>query len=105
MQNSFCQIVSVLGVDIFTHRKGQLGELLEEALALRMGEIQGQPINHCLYKHTHTWKYTKYNIYITCLTNIMPNSYKAMKIYVCIYVCTLHYDTPSFHNKIMWTKQ
>lgn len=53
MQNSFCQIVSVLGVDIFTHRKGQLGELLEEALALRKGEIQGQPINHCLYKHTH----------------------------------------------------
>lgn len=86
MQNS-CQIVSVLGVDIFTHRKGQLGELLEEALALRMGEIQGQPINHCLYKPTHTWKYTKYNIHITCLTNIMPNSYKAMKICVCVYIC------------------
>jgi len=53
MQNSFCQTVSVLGADIFTHRRGQLGWLLEEALALRKGETQGQPINQCLYKHTH----------------------------------------------------
>lgn len=53
MPNSFCQTISVLGADIFTYRRGQLRWLLEEALALRKGEIQGQPINQFLYKHTH----------------------------------------------------